>query len=261
MDYASLQYVPFCPFLPLSPPYLTFPSTSFPHLNTANDFNYIPSVPLSVASKLLHHLNLVGEHGLLPSQNVDSVEYRDFLSSFASLAGADEAEGDSKQATLLAAAESATLETHHRRSLALSSLSSSPPSSSSSAFSPSTSFGGKWRTKPFSEGYLTLDACGGSDPAEQLGDDTAHRPFRSARQPVFVATSLPVALSVAEESEGEEETVDVVFFDFITPDIISALNVLDRQSGRRYGLGDVEKYVEGISANTLMETYAKRAWQ
>lgn len=33
----------------------------------ANNFEYIPSVPLSVARKLLRYLNLVGEHGVLPS--------------------------------------------------------------------------------------------------------------------------------------------------------------------------------------------------
>lgn len=78
---------------------------------------------------------------------------------------------------------------------------------------------------------------------------------------------MPDAIAEA----GEKERVDVVFFDFITPDIISALNVLDtgregeQEEGgggrRRYGLDDVERYVEGISANTLMETYAKREWQ
>lgn len=95
-------------------------------------------------------------------------------------------------------------------------------------------------------GYVTLDACPG------LGDDTLHMPLPAHRQPTFVATDL--------RYEGDEATlVDVVFFDFIMPDIVSALNVL--QSEKVYGSKDVELFVEGITANTLMQEYAAREWR
>jgi len=101
--------------------------------------------------------------------------------------------------------------------------------------------------KPSSEGYVTLDSCG----PDELGDDTLHTPFKVSRQPIFVSTALP----------KEEEAVDVVFFDFIQPDILSALNYLDDgKSGKTWGVEDVEKYVENLTANTLLETWAKKAW-
>ncbi|GAA5891579.1 hypothetical protein JCM6882_004515 [Rhodosporidiobolus microsporus] len=227
----------------------------------ANNFLYVPSIPLPLAHKLLHYLNLVGEHGLLPSQSADVGETFEALrSSSSSFAAGNGAESDLFSSDTLAAAESAA--TEHRHRLAL--LSSSSSSSSLAPSSSSSSSSGHWRFSRLSEGYVTLDACGGSDRDEQLGDDTAHRPFRTARQPVFVGTALPPLSSLAanadgEASEEEEETVDVVFFDFITPDILSALNVLGGK-GKKYGAEDVRKYLEDVGANTLMETYARREW-
>ncbi|GAA5864272.1 hypothetical protein JCM8547_001314 [Rhodosporidiobolus lusitaniae] len=219
-----------------------------------NDFLFIPFVPLTVAAKVLHYLNVVGEHGMLPSQNPDGEEYIAFLQSVPSASAFSEAgeNAEGKVGTLHASASSAALELSSRRRLSQTFLSSSAPSSSPPSFSSPadtiTTEGGRWRTLPRSEGYVTLDSCGSSNPSEQLGDDTLHRPFRTARQPTFVATAL----------QKEEEVVDVVFFDFITPDVLGALRVLDK-SGRKYEVGDVRRYVD-ISANTLMETYAKRAW-
>lgn len=136
------------------------------------------------------------------------------------------------------------------------------------------------RPRP-TEGYVTLDppGCGGDDDDddERLGDDTLHRPFKSAWQPIFVATDFPPppppppSSSSSSASAGKkEDRVDVVFLDFIKPDILSALNVLSAaEHGEHAGGGgggpwteeDVEVYLEGITANTLMEEYAKRYWQ
>ncbi|GJN93528.1 hypothetical protein Rhopal_006585-T1 [Rhodotorula paludigena] len=197
-----------------------------------NNFLYLPSVPRRLAAKLLHHLNLVGEHGLASSANAETLT----AAEQASLARFVAKHGSH----ILASRDSAALEHAHRRSLAASVSASAQ--------------GGKWRPRRPSEGYVTLDACGGSDRGEQLGDDTAHRPFRSARQPVFVATELP---------PGEDETVDVVFFDFIAIDVVRGLNALGgKEDGGRYALEEVQTYIdpEELTANTLMETYAKRAW-
>ncbi|SCV70422.1 BQ2448_1816 [Microbotryum intermedium] len=94
-------------------------------------------------------------------------------------------------------------------------------------------------------GYVTQDACGG------LGDDTLHRPVPSVWQPVFVATEFP-------PSTADGDLIDVVFFDFIQPDILGALNAL--QNEKEYASRDVRLFVEGLTANTLMQEYAKREW-
>lgn len=181
-------------------------------------------MPRGLAERLLHHLNLVGEHGFAEASQTGR-EYTAEERAWLTQQGAD----------VRAAADSAALEHAHR----LRSLATTTPD-------------GRWRMRRASEGYVTLDACGGDDPAEQFGDDTAHRPYRSARQPVFVATALP----------HKTEQVDVVFFDFIVIDVLRGLNALGggHKAARRYRLDDVERYVEWVSANTLMEEYAKRAW-
>lgn len=96
-------------------------------------------------------------------------------------------------------------------------------------------------------GYVTQDSCPG------LGDDTLHKPLPAVRQPVFVATEFPPL-----EHEGEE-VIDVVFFDFIQIDIISALNHLQRV--KVYSEKDVGLYITTLTANTLMQTYAEREWK
>ncbi|BGP00521.1 hypothetical protein JCM10021v2_004209 [Rhodotorula toruloides] len=194
-----------------------------------NSFLYIPAVPLSLASRVLHYLNMVGEHGLL------------FSSSSSLEAPHPLAEPDAREAR-----DAAALEHAHRRSLL----------AQSAAFEQEQD--GKWRMKRRTEGYVTPDSCGidSDDPSEVWGDDTLHRPFRSSLQPIFVSTALP------DPSQTEDERVDVVFFDFITPDVLGALNVLGGagKGGRKYGARDVEVYMRNLTANTLMEEYAKREW-
>ncbi|GAA5825830.1 hypothetical protein JCM11251_000017 [Rhodosporidiobolus azoricus] len=238
----------------------------------ANNFLYVPSVPLRLARKMLHYLNLVGEHGLLPSQSSDlAATYSSLGSSTSERQG--EGRKDLFSPDTLPAASSAALEHAHRAALYASPSSTSSSSSSLDELNNSETGGNPhWRfprrPRRATEGYVTLDSCGGSKREEQLGDDTAHKPFRSARQPVFVGTALPAVVAVAEgngEQEGEEEgTIDVVFFDFITPDVLGALNFLGggggANGGKRYGLEDVQKYLEVVTANTLMETYARREW-
>ncbi|GAA5903580.1 hypothetical protein JCM8208_003630 [Rhodotorula glutinis] len=212
----------------------------------ANNFLFLPSVPRARAAKLLHHLNVVGEHGLISASAPETEYERAWLAQ--------------QSADVRLAADSAALEHAHRRA-------SSSPLAPSSPGSSGAHDDGRWRMRRATEGYVTLDACGGSDPVEQLGDDTLHRPYRSARQPIFVATALPGESSVgAEESEEEGgqqagEGVDVVFFDFIAIDVVRGLNALGgKQDGGRYSLDEVERYVEWVSANTLLEEYARRAW-
>ena len=90
-------------------------------------------------------------------------------------------------------------------------------------------------------GYVTHDSC------PEPGDDVLHRPVPSEWQPTFVATALP-----------EEETVDIVFFDFLIPDLVGAVNAL--QSGRVYSPADVRVYLDGLKANNLVAEYARLRW-
>ena len=56
--------------------------------------------------------------------------------------------------------------------------------------------------------------------------------------------------------------MDIVFFDFIAIDVVRGLNALGgKKDGGRYSLDEVERYVEWVSANTLLEEWAKRAWR
>ncbi|GAA5984914.1 hypothetical protein JCM10908_002448 [Rhodotorula pacifica] len=200
-----------------------------------NRFLYVPAVPRSIASKLLHYLNLVGEHGLVSS-------------SSAAALSSPPLEGDAARA-----ADSARLEHAYRRSvLAVQERSFCTLATSSDA--------PHWRMKRPSEGYVTLDPPGCGEEEDRFGDDTLHRPFKSAWQPVFVATDLPLLRQAGpEEDDDQDQRVDVVFFDFIKPDILSALNVLSGGAAR-WTEEDVKVYIEGMTANTLMEEYAKRYW-
>jgi hypothetical protein len=107
-------------------------------------------------------------------------------------------------------------------------------------------------------GYVTLDLC------DDLGDDTLHRPLPATWQPIFVSTAFPLPRwrpsteSRVDRNGPAEEKLDVVFFDFIQPDILSALNTL--QDAREYGPADVKLYVDYLSANTLMQEYAVQKW-
>ena len=50
----------------------------------------------------------------------------------------------------------------------------------------------------------------------------------------------------------------MAFFDFIEPDVLSALNVL--QDDRVFTSKDVGLFVTNLTANTLMQEYALRKW-
>lgn len=262
----------------------------------ANAFLYVPAVPRSLASKLLRYLNLVGEHGFATSEaavsggggNTTTMSGPVLAGDLARAADAARLEHVYRRSVLASAAAVAGVGARPDEQAAGSELMSStdpllPPP--------------RWRMRRPTEGYVTLDppGCGGADQDERderFGDDTLHRPFRSSWQPIFVATDLPPPLPRStpderarrepldrsdhtEDDEGRDDRIDVVFFDFIKPDILSALNVLSASMslGAKEGSGpgrreqmtwtedDVDVYIEGMTANTLMEEYAKRYWQ
>lgn len=154
----------------------------------------------------MDYLNLVGEHGLLPSS----------LSSHYS-----------PNSRSVDSIYQASLVQSYNRYLA-------------------TNFGEEptrnFKSKGLTPGYVTHDTCPGK------GDDTLHTPVPAFPQPIFVSTTFP---SPSPSKSEEEERIDIVFFDFITIDIISALNVL--QSEKIFMKEEVALFVEGLTANTIMQ--------
>ncbi|ORY78038.1 Metallo-dependent phosphatase-like protein [Leucosporidium creatinivorum] len=196
-----------------------------------NSFEYIPSVPRSVAAKLLPYLNLVGEHHLAS------------LTSTTTTTSSDD-EPLPQLSIAHPHAQAASVELLYRRRLAEEYAASSSTSTGEEKLTP---------------GYVTADKC------SELGDDTLHRPIPAVWQPTFVSTAFPppppstnASSSSSSSSEEEEDKIDIVFFDFIQPDILSALNAL--QKTKTFTEGDVSLFVGSLTANTLMQSYAEREW-
>lgn len=222
-------------------------------IETANTFQFVPDVPRSIAHKLLPYLNLVGEHHLA-SLSPSSSSLSTSNSSFADQLAALHLPTDYQLPSLDLShphAQAAAVELSYRRRLAVAYSLSSPDSEDDS--------NAETNKKPdhLTPGYVTADSCGA-----EKGDDTLHRPIPAVFQPTFVSTSFP---SPRWHEEGQQEKVDIVFFDFIQPDILGALNVLAAREGRgtkKWEKGDVGVYVkeEELTANTLMQVYAGREW-
>jgi hypothetical protein len=93
-------------------------------------------------------------------------------------------------------------------------------------------------------GYTTKDE-GGDD-----GDDTVHAPISFFQVPNCVQSEISFP------EEGEPETVDMVFIDFIQPWVLLAL----RFSGASYGREDVEVY-RNETLTDLMAGWIKQNWK
>jgi len=101
------------------------------------------------------------------------------------------------------------------------------------------------RSKPsLVPGYTTQDD-GGDD-----GDDTVHDPLSFYRVPNCVQAE------VAFPAQGEPETVDLVFLDFVEPWILLALKF----SGRSYGPEDVGSYMDGKTFTGMLKEWVSEHW-
>ena len=121
------------------------------------------------------------------------------------------------------------------------------------------------KEQKLSYGYVTYDSCPGTP------DDTPHRPLPAFDIPDFVLSrhaAIPPSpppssssSSASVESKREEEEkklkVDLVFYEFIAPLVLKALNALQKE--KKFGMKDVEVYSE-LKANELLGEYAKIAW-
>lgn len=96
---------------------------------------------------------------------------------------------------------------------------------------------------PLTGGYTTKDDLGTD------GDDTVHEPLQFYKVPNCIQSEI------ALPEDGNPETVDVVFIDFVQPWIIPALKF----SGGDYSDDDVETYMEGTFTYKLSE-WIKNNW-
>ena len=92
-------------------------------------------------------------------------------------------------------------------------------------------------------GYTTKDDLGTD------GDDTVHEPLQFHRVPNCIQSEI------AFPEDGDPDTVDVVFIDFIQPWVIPALKF----SGGDYSDDDVETYMDGTFTYKMSE-WIKNNW-
>lgn len=104
------------------------------------------------------------------------------------------------------------------------------------------------QTSKLTPGYVTTDDFGVG-----TGDDTPHSKIPNFRQPQYVQAN---ASFPADKSEPK--VVDLVFLDYIAPDILSAL----KSVGASYTTADVAYYLPpSFTTNSYLPAYAKVAWQ
>lgn len=106
------------------------------------------------------------------------------------------------------------------------------------------------RRQALSPGYITTDSFGTD------GDDTPHAKIPNYRQPNYAGG---FAANASFPADGSNPVViDVVFLNFITANVITALNKL----GGSWVIGDVTPYVDTkFNAQSYLPAYAKLAWQ
>lgn len=86
-------------------------------------------------------------------------------------------------------------------------------------------------------GYTTRDDLGTD------GDDTVHEPLQ------FYAMPNCVQSKIAFPEDGEPETVDLVFIDFIEPWVLPVLEL----AGGKFNKEDIQRYMDGTLASKMAE--------
>lgn len=99
-------------------------------------------------------------------------------------------------------------------------------------------------------GYVTRDSCPNTDTA----DDTVHTAIPFVAQPDYIASPL----SGNSTAVGSSDLIDVVFVDFIVPDVVSILNSL--QTEKVYRNEDAKQWGT-LETNDVFVEWARRNWQ
>lgn len=103
------------------------------------------------------------------------------------------------------------------------------------------------RQNVVSPGYVTTDDFGTD------GDDTTHSNIPYFSQP----TAFQANASFPTDG-STPATVDLVFLDFVQPNLLKAL----KSVGASFVPSDVQAYVpKSFTTNNVLPTYAKMAWQ
>ncbi|KFY23467.1 hypothetical protein V493_05845 [Pseudogymnoascus sp. VKM F-4281 (FW-2241)] len=97
---------------------------------------------------------------------------------------------------------------------------------------------------PLIPGYTTVDDAG------KEGDDTAHAPLSFYRVPNVVEARMGFP------GEGEPETVDLVFVDFVEPWVLLAL----RFAGKAYEKDEVEEWMGGRGFTHMLTDWVAETW-
>ena len=102
------------------------------------------------------------------------------------------------------------------------------------------------RQQAVTPGYVTTDDFGTD------GDDTVHSRIPSFPQPNYIQANASFPAS------GAPAAVDVIFLDFIEPDVIAALG----KAGVQRSNADASYYLpKSFTTNSYLPVYAKLAWQ
>lgn len=107
-------------------------------------------------------------------------------------------------------------------------------------------------------GYTTIDDAGAD------GDDTLHSPIKFYTVPTFIesrirflsATPKRKKLTDTMEEPGDPDVVDLVFLDFVQPNILLALKFL----GADYHEDDTNFYMGEVTLNDLIGSWVKENW-
>ena len=98
-----------------------------------------------------------------------------------------------------------------------------------------------------SPGYTTCDDLGND------GDDTVHSEIPEISQPPYIETTAQFP------ETGVPDKVDLIFSDFLAPNIVKALNSLNSTT---YDENDATLYLpETFTTNDFLPKYAQMAWQ
>ncbi|CAO1617587.1 unnamed protein product [Sympodiomycopsis kandeliae] len=99
-------------------------------------------------------------------------------------------------------------------------------------------------------GYVTKDSC----PNTETADDTVHTPIPFVSVPDYIGS--PVTGN--STAIGDNDTIDVIFVDFIVKDVVSILNSL--QKDKVWKTQDAQEWGT-LLTNDLLVKWAQKEWQ
>jgi hypothetical protein len=184
-----------------------------------NQFNYIRDVPFSVAKKVLPLLNAGGQVFAAAAEEEGLQSWR--LAPPMQMSMPDDIPWEDYNSLAAMRASMDRNKAQH-------------------------AVGGESEAPKLVPGYTTRDDAG------HAGDDTVHSPITFYRVPNCIQAEISFP------QQGDPETVDLVFLDFVEPWILLALRYV---GGGQYGKDDVESYMDGRSFTRMWEEWVEENWK